>query len=271
MLKKRVIFTLLYDDGDFVLSRNFRLQKVGNLRWLQKNYNFSQIAFSIDELIILDVTRGERDVDKFHDHVRSLSEECFIPIAAGGGVRTVEHAYRLLRFGADKIVVNSLISECPEVVSDIAAEFGRQCIIASIDVQRTDGEFTVWSNNGTIQQNVSILELLDKVLMLSVGELYLNSIDRDGSGQGYQMEILDSIPDTFSIPIILSGGAGKYEHLSSGLNDKRVDAVATANLFNFIGDGLEKMRNRMIEENYNLPQWNAEIAREMCNVLHTRY
>jgi len=84
MLKKRIIFVLLYDNGSFMLSRNFRLQKVGDLQWLKKNYNFSHISFSIDELIILDVTRGGRDEEKFLFHVKSLTEECFVPIAAGG-------------------------------------------------------------------------------------------------------------------------------------------------------------------------------------------
>ena len=123
MLKKRVIFTLLYDNGYFMLSRNFRLQKVGDLQWLKKNYNFSHIAFSIDELIILDVTRGERNEEKFHDHVRSLNEECFIPIAAGGGIRTLEQARRLLRSGADKVVINTLLAENSSVITKISKEF----------------------------------------------------------------------------------------------------------------------------------------------------
>src|SRR5687768_4666363 len=107
MLKKRMIFTLLYDNGSFMLSRNFRLQKVGDLRWLQKNYNFSSIAFSIDELIVLDVTRGERNNAIFCDHLKKLTEGCFIPIAAGGGIRSVEYAKMLLRSGADKVVINT--------------------------------------------------------------------------------------------------------------------------------------------------------------------
>jgi imidazole glycerol-phosphate synthase subunit HisF len=258
MLKKRVIFTLLYDSGSFMLSRNFRLQKVGDLLWLKKNYDFSKIAFSIDELIILDVTRSVRDEEKFHDHVRSLTEECFVPIAAGGGIRTVEQARKLLHSGADKIVVNTLVSESTEVIEEIAEEFGQQCIVVSVDAKLIDGKFTVWTNNGVIQQEANLMQWLGNIIRLPIGELYLNSIAHDGTGQGYCFSLLDDIPDSFNIPVILAGGAGKFQHLFSGLSDGRVDAVATANLFNFIGDGLSKARERLYNEGCNLSYWNLD-------------
>ena len=107
MLKKRIIFTLLFCDGNFMLSRNFRLQKVGNLEWLNTNYNFSKISRFIDELVVLDVTRKGRNLSTFCDTLKSLSENCFVPIAAGGGVNCVESARQLLKSGADKVVINS--------------------------------------------------------------------------------------------------------------------------------------------------------------------
>ena len=139
-----------------MLSRNFRLQKVGNLGWLQKNYNFYQIAFSIDELIVLDVSRGERDEEKFCDNVRSLTEECFVPIAAGGGIRSLEKARRLIHSGADKIVVNSLVSSSPNIIEEIAKEFGQQCIVAAIDVKQEEDRFTVWTENGSICKEIEL-------------------------------------------------------------------------------------------------------------------
>jgi cyclase len=266
MLKKRVIFTLLYDSGYFVLSRNFRLQKVGDLHWLRKNYNFSYISFSIDELIILDVTRGERDEEKFNQHVRSLTEECFIPIAAGGGIRTVDQAHKLLHSGADKVVVNTLISQSPDVVKEISKEFGQQSIIASVDVKLVGDKLTVWTNNGSILQKESASEWLDDISRLPVGELYLNSMDRDGTGHGYKIELLECIPSSFPIPVILAGGAGKYKHFSEGLADIRVDAVATAHLFNFIGDGLEKSRTWLRNNgNYALAYWDINRAHLLKN------
>ena len=265
MLKKRVIFTLLYDNGYFMLSRNFRLQKVGDLQWLKKNYNFSKLSFSIDELVILDVTRTERDRKKFLNHVRALSEECFIPIAAGGGVRDVEFAHSLVNNGADKIVINSLVGQSIETIRNIVAELGSQCVVASIDAKKVKNEYMVYTENGTLQQSFSLQEWLDKLTEIPVGEVYLNSIDRDGTGQGYQKELLNFLPDDFQLPVILSGGAGKYQHFIEGLEDKKVDAVATAHLFNFIGSSLEDSRNALIKEGFNLAKWDVNIFESIKN------
>jgi len=263
MLKKRVIFTLLYDHGSFMLSRNFCLQKVGNLRWLQKNYNFSQIAFSIDELIILDVSKGERDQDKFCEHVKALAEDCFIPIAAGGGIRDLELARKLLNSGADKIVINSDLKTNPKLIELVAKEFGRQCLVASIDVNK---ENTVWIQNGTEKLDLSAREWLAYVSQeLPIGEIYLNSMENDGTGQGYRLELLDLLPPSVSVPVILAGGAGKYHHLIEGLLHKKVNAVATAHLFNFVGNGLELARDEMLNEGIDLPRWDIQTAKNMKN------
>ena len=135
MLKKRIIFTLLYDDGNFMLSRNFRLQKVGNVDWLKKNYNFSHISFFIDELIIFDVSRNERNIDKFCKTLNELTEGCFVPITAGGGIRKLDDAKFLLRSGADKVSINtSLFSDLP-LLKDLVKNFGKQCVVGSLDLK----------------------------------------------------------------------------------------------------------------------------------------
>lgn len=256
MLKKRVIFTLLYDRGYFMLSRNFRLQKVGDLRWLQKNYNFSHIAFSIDELIVLDVSRGERDISRFCDHLKSLTEGCFVPIAAGGGIRTIEHARTLLRSGADKVVINTPLFDNPVLISELAAEFGQQCVVASMDVKQAQGiDYQVWAGNGNRCIEGSLAEWLEKVSHYAVGELYLNSMGRDGTGQGYDLNMLEHLPESMPMPLILAGGAGNFHHLAEGLSDSRVDAVATAHLFNFVGDGLEKARRALLDGGHYLAHW----------------
>lgn len=255
MLKKRVIFTLLYDRGHFMLSRNFRLQRVGDISWLQQNYRFSRIAFSIDELIVLDVCRGERDTERFCDSLKALTEGCFVPIAAGGGVRSVEHAHRLLRSGADKVVVNTAIFDAPALIADLAAEFGQQCIVASVDVKEEGDQYRVRIANGSIALDDTLRDCLARVASYPVGELYLNSMDRDGTGQGYRVEMLEHLPPSMPMPLILAGGAGNFHHLAAGLSQQRVDAVATAHLFNFVGDGLEVARTRLREQGFDLAGW----------------
>jgi cyclase len=258
MLKKRLIFTLLYNQGQFVLSRNFRLQKVGNLEWLQTNYDFSKISFSIDELVVLDVTRDEHDVPAFCDTLKALTQGCFVPIAAGGGVRTLDHARALLRSGADKVVVNTALYENKGFIAELASEFGQQCVVGAMDVKRaSDGNYGVMTECGSRLLEGSARQWIEQIASQPVGELYINSIERDGTGQGYDMQMLDLLPDAMSIPVILAGGVGNSSHLAQGIADARVDATATAHLFNFVGDGLKQARRSLVTSGVDLPVWDV--------------
>ncbi len=263
MPKKRLIFTLLYNQGQFMLSRNFRLQKVGDLKWLQTYYNFSQISFSIDELIVLDVTRTERNIKVFSDALKVIAEGCFVPVTAGGGVRTIENAWTLLRSGADKVVVNTSLYSNKEFIGELASEFGQQSIVASMDIKHaSDGSYKVWSECGNKRLDGCAAHWVEKVVNNAVGEIYLNSIERDGTGQGYDMHLLDLLPPNMSKPVILAGGAGNASHFAEGFADPRVDAVATAHLFNFVGDGLKKARKSLIFGGINLPMWDVQLLEQ---------
>lgn len=256
MLRKRIIFTLLYDHGQFMLSRNFRLQRVGNIEWLEKNYNFSQIAFSIDELIVLDVSRGDRNFNSFCECLKRLTKGCFVPISAGGGIRNLEQAKELLRSGADKIVVNTPVFLDQEFIFFLASEFGKQCVVVALDlIQRRGGGYVIMVENGSREIYGNTEELLASLRDLPIGEIYLNSIDRDGTGQGYNYELLQLIPQDLATPVIMAGGVGNSTHLIEGLANKKIDAVATAHLFNFLGDGLEKARKEIIQSGIDLAKW----------------
>jgi cyclase len=256
MLKKRIIFTLLHDNGYFMLSRNFRLQKVGDLSWLQRYYNFSHISFHIDELIVLDVSRQARDLPRFCETLQELSRGCFAPIAAGGGVSSVLDARTLLQSGADKVVVNSALFTSPSLVRELVEAFGQQCVVGSVDLKRNnDGLYKVYVENGRRELQGSAKDLLAPLSFGLIGEIYLNSIDRDGTGQGYDFELLSVLQRDWSAPVILAGGVGNSEHLKAGLEDSRVDAVATAHLFNFVGDGLAKARSNIVDSGVPLASW----------------
>jgi len=239
-----------------MLSRNFRLQKVGDINWLQKNYDFSKISFYIDELIILDITGSKRNPELFCETLKKLTKGCFVPICAGGGVRTVEYARKLLRSGADKISINTSLFTQPKFVHELASEFGQQCVVASVDIKEKNlNGYEIKIESGSQQVKGNLIDLFKIIDNGEVGELYLNSIDRDGTGQGYLFPILDFLPPEFTIPVIMAGGAGNAQHFEDGLNDRRIDAVATAHLFNFIGDGLQQARNNLIFKGVELAKW----------------
>lgn len=266
MLKKRLIFTLLYDNGSFMLSRNFRLQNVGDLTWLESNYDFSRISYSIDELIVLDVTRKNRNLDQFSNALKQISKGCFVPIAAGGGITQISSAHTLLMSGADKIVVNSKLFQDHSFADGLAAEFGQQCVVASIDVKSSpNGDYTAWSQNGQVCEKASAQYWIRSIANQNVGEIYLNSIDRDGTGQGFDLGILAMLPEDLEKPIILAGGAGNASHLFTALEDLRVDAIATANLFNFVGTGLIEARNSLVSNGIVLPMWDVNSLKLLLN------
>ena len=253
MIKKRLIFTLLFDDGKFVLSRNFSLQHVGDLDWLLKNYDFNNISSHIDELIILNIRNKKKNFAKFCNILKKLSKEIFIPISAGGGISSEEEVNKILRSGADKIVCNSIIRHNKTELKKISKVIGKQSIIASIDLKKQDKSFHIFDNNslGCVQSLNDFLKEMDTDLF---GELYLNSVDRDGTGQGYMIEMINEFKKLKNFPIIIAGGAGNWKHLLNGLKNKDVNAVSTANLLNFIGDGFKKARSELTQR-FDLPKW----------------
>jgi cyclase len=255
MLSKRLIFALLYDNGSFMLSRNFRLQRIGDLNWLEDNYGFSNVGYQIDELVVIDVSRQNRDTAKFCEALKQLTRDCFAPITAGGGVKTIEHARELLRSGSDKILVNSALHDQPELVDTLASEFGRQCVVASVDTQKINNSYRVLKHNGTVETAYSLDQFLLRCAGLPIGEIYLTSIDRDGTSNGIDFEMLEHLNHVKDLPIIIKGGVGNANHIIAGLSDNRVDAVATAHLLNFMGNGLARARELAISYGINLPKF----------------
>lgn len=239
-----------------MLSRNFRLQKIGDINWLQKNYDFSKISFFIDELVVLNVSRNQNDINEFLRDLEKLTFGCFVPITAGGGIRSINYARNLLNSGADKIVVNTPIFENKELVENLSIKFGQQCIVASIDLKRKkNSEYEIYSNSGMKLIDISPDTIMKNINYNLVGELYLNSIDQDGTGQGFDLDIIKILPFDFSLPIILAGGAGNANHIITALKHSRVDAVATANLLNFVGDGLKSARKAVVTSGIKLAYW----------------
>jgi len=256
MLRNRIIFSLIYNNGAFMQSRNFRLQRVGDINWLEKNYKFQQIAGSLDELVVVNASRGEKDMAAFSKIVSRLVDDVFIPVTAGGGIRCIEDAEILFNCGADKIILNSALVNTPEVAQKIVEKYGSQSLVASIDYKLIGNEPVLFIKDGTTQLEKSFESYIEELHELNVGEVYLNSIDKDGTGFGYDLETINRFANKFSMPLIVAGGAGNEKHLLEAIQIDNVAAVATANLFNFVGRGLPVARQYMIKKKANLACWN---------------
>lgn len=253
-MKKRLIFTLLYEEGFFVLSRNFRTQKIGDIDWLHKNYGFSKVATHIDELIVINISRNRGFEEHFRETIQELLSGVFVPVTTGGGIRNLADADTLFAAGADKILVNGAIHHDPELVENLAGQYGQQAVVGSIDVRNTESGPEIYGDKGKVPlKSNNYLHLVEAG---HIGEVYLNSIDRDGTGNGMDLEILSVLGPASPIPVILAGGAGKPAHLASSIASPAVNAVATANLLNFVGDGLRKTRAAIRASGIDLAQWD---------------
>ncbi len=259
MAKPRLCFTLLYKDGNFHLSRNFNLQSVGDFDWLIENYEFESIIRSIDELFILNVSNDDFNWSDYIDTFQSLIEHCFMPVAIGGGIRNDDQAKMLFDNGADKIILNSSFFIDPKLIERLVLKYGSQSIVASLDVKINDSKnYNVFIEGGNKNSGLDLAEGISRIVKLGAGEIYLTSIDRDGTGMGYDLDILEYASRACDLPIIASGGADTYDRLVEGIKSGYVSAVSTSHLFNFMFDGLKDARIKLINEGVNLTKWNFE-------------
>lgn len=195
-----------------------------------KVYNMREV----DELVFLDITATDEDRPPDYDTVDELADECFMPMAVGGGIRNIEDVRHLLQVGADKVVVNTAAVEIPELVSQIAGKFGSQCVVVSIDAkQSASGDHKVYTHSGSLPTGIHPVDLAKKAERLGAGEILITSIDQDGTLSGYDIELTKKVSEAVSIPVIASGGAGSYADMAAVLKQARVSAIAAASIFHF--------------------------------------
>ena len=229
----RVIPCLDVDAGRVVKGTNFvNLVDAGDPVELAARYD----AEGADELVFLDITASSDRRDTTIDMVARVAEEVFIPFTVGGGVRSVADARALLRAGADKVGVNTAAVERPELVSEIAAEFGAQCVVVAVDSRHTGATPSGWEvfvHGGRTPTGVDVLEWVERVAALGAGEILLTSMDRDGTKDGFDVEVTRAVADRVNVPVIASGGVGTLDHLVRGVTDGGADAVLAASIFHF--------------------------------------
>jgi cyclase len=186
-----------------------------------------------DELVFLDITASSSARDTIVDVVSRTAEQVFIPFTVGGGIRSVDDARRLLRAGADKVSVNTSALARPELVSEIATEFGSQCAVVAIDARRVGGGFEVFTHGGRVPTGVDAVTWAEQVDQLGAGEILLTSMDRDGTRDGFDLELTRAVVGACGIPVIASGGVGTLDHLVDGVLEGGADAVLAASIFHF--------------------------------------
>ncbi|MBQ9081050.1 MAG: imidazole glycerol phosphate synthase subunit HisF [Clostridia bacterium] len=231
MLCKRIIPCLDLKDGRVVKGINFiNLVDAGDPVECAKTYN----AFGADEIVFLDITASAQGRGTVLDVISRASEQVFIPLTVGGGIRTVDDFKTLLSCGADKISINSSAIKNPNLITDAALKFGSQCVVLAVDAKRNDqGRWDVYLNGGRVKTELDAIEWIVQAEKLGAGEVLLTSMDKDGTKSGYDIELTRQVAEAVNIPVIASGGAGNKEHFYDVLTEGKADAALAASLFHY--------------------------------------
>jgi cyclase len=231
MLKVRVIPCLDVKDGRVVKGVRFEgLRDAGDPVEAAKAYD----AAGADELCFLDITASHEKRGTLLDVVARTAEQCFMPVTVGGGVRSVDDVRALMMAGADKVSINTAAVNDRSVVARAADKFGAQAIVVAIDAKRVaPGRWEIFTHGGRNPTGLDVIDYAREVVQLGAGEILLTSMDRDGTRDGYDLELTRSVVDAVSVPVIASGGVGELEHLARGAQDGGASAVLAASIFHF--------------------------------------
>jgi imidazole glycerol-phosphate synthase subunit HisF len=231
MLAKRIIPCLDVHEGRVVKGTNFiNLRDAGDPVELAAFYDKA----GADELVFLDISASSEGRATMLDVVRRTAEEVFIPFTVGGGLRTVEDIRRMLQAGADKVSLNTSAVQTPDLIREAAVAFGSQCIVVAVDARaKQGGGWEVYIHGGRTATGLDVLEWVNRVQELGAGEILLTSMDKDGTKDGYDLELTRKVSEAVSIPVIASGGVGNLEHIVDGLTKGKADAALAASIFHY--------------------------------------
>lgn len=249
MISKRIIPCLDVKDGRVVKGVQFlNLKDAGDPVEVAKKYSRE----GADEITFLDITASHENRDTMIDVVKRTASEVFVPLTVGGGVRTLEDVRNLLLAGADKVAINTAAVKDPLFVKAAAEKFGSQCIVVAIDARfKSEGKWEVYTHGGRNPTDIDAVEWAGRMENLGAGEILLTSMDKDGTKDGYDLELTRAVSRNVKIPVIASGGAGNMEHLYEGISKGEADAVLVASIFHYgeysIPDTKEFLKNKGIE------------------------
>lgn len=258
MLKKRLIAVLILRDGQVVQSVKFKHTNVIHYDAVHAMEAFNK--WSVDEIVILNVSRDSASREKFAEIVERISSHCFVPLAVGGWIDSEEYAQKLLRSGADKLVINTAAADDPQLVSRLALRYGRQCIVVSMDVKRDDeGVPRILVDRGRRVIDVAPEAWARNAVELGAGEILFNSVDHDGARKGYDLESIKKVCGAVHVPVIAFGGVFTWNHLVDGIN-AGASAVAVANLFHYTEQSTRKAKSHLANAGVLVRQQGQSLA-----------
>ncbi len=225
MLAKRIIIVLTFLDGVLFRTKKFR----PDTRYTD---NFIDNTL-VDEIVLIDVSNSKRNRGLFYNVIKKISKSCFVPITVGGHINNLEEIEKFQNLGADKILINTLIYENEEIVKKITNKYGSQFVIGGIDLMKIDKKFKIFSNHGKKQLDLNIDECLKKFESCKIGEVLVQSIDRDGSLKGYEDNINKLIKEKTNLPVIVCGGAGNWNNFIDAFKISKVDGACTNNIYHY--------------------------------------
>lgn len=260
MKKNRIIPILLLKNGWLVQSKGFnRYQNLGNPVTAVKRLS----EWAVDELVYLDITTDDvydlrrNDIKNenrgdFLSIIEDVSKFSFMPITVGGKITSLEDIEKRLSKGADKISINTKAIEDPSFIETAAKEFGSQCIVISLDAKITDEGYKIFKNGGKANTKLDVSGCCRKVQDLGAGEILINSIDRDGAGNGYDIELINEACEAVNIPVIAVGGVGEWSHFSEGFEKTNADAFGAANIFHYQDQSVYLAKKYLFDKGYNV-------------------
>jgi len=246
MIRKRVIAVLTINNGVLFRTRNFQPD-------YRYTFNFVD-SWSIDEIVLLDVTRpGQGKRENFYCSVQSFAKECFVPLTVGGGVKSSEEFKFFLKIGADKVAVNTHAIDHPDFITKQAKIFGSQCVVISIDAKlHKDGKYRVYYSQGTKYTKIEPHDWAKKVQDLGAGEILIQSIDKDGTLEGYDNNLCKSITSVVQIPVLICSGAGNWSHFAEGFSTGKASGVCTNNIFHFTEASIKSAKKFLDNSGFNV-------------------
>ncbi len=246
MLKKRIIPCLDIKEGRTVKGVNFEgLRDAGDPVELAKFYS----GAGADELVFLDITATIEKRDTLVELVKRVAEQVNIPFTVGGGIKSVDEANRLLKHGADKISVNSSAVKRPELLNELSAQFGNQCVVLAVDARPVNGIWKVFVNGGKVETELNLLDWVKEGVARGAGEILFTSMDHDGTKNGFALGALEEVCQTVKVPVIASGGCGSVDHFIDVFQKTSVDAALAASVFHFGEIEISELKKKLKQQN----------------------